>query len=63
MKNNIDSYVVYNTDITSVFEDAKLLRIVAVRIENDKIMNTFFSLINPDIRVNKDILKMCGIAK
>lgn len=60
---NLDSYIVYNTEISSVYEDAELLKIEAIKIENGKIVNTFCSFINPNIKVNKEVLQICNISK
>ena len=60
---NLDSYIVYNTEISSVYEDAELLKIEAIKIENGKIVNTFSSFINPNIKVDKEVLQICNISK
>lgn len=60
---NLDNYIVYNTEISSVYEDAELLKIEAIKIENGKIVNTFSSFINPNIKVNKEVLQICNISK
>lgn len=60
---NLDSYIVYNTDISSIYEDAELIKIEAIKIENGKIVNTFSSFINPNIKVNKEVLQICNITK
>ncbi len=60
---NLDNYIVYNTEISSVYEDAELLKIEAIKIENGKIVNTFSSLINPNIKVDKEVLQICKITK
>lgn len=60
---NLDNYIVYNTEISSVYEDAELIKIEAIKIENGKIVNTFSSFINPNIKVNKEVLQICNISK
>lgn len=60
---NLNEYVVYTIEASGVLDDAQLIKIDAVKIKNDEVIKTFSSFVNPNIDVDKDVLKICNISK
>ncbi len=60
---NLNEYVVYTIETSGVLEDAQLIKINAAKIKNGEVINTFSSFVNPNIDVDKDVLKICNISK
>ena len=60
---NIDEYVVYTIEASGIFEDAQLIKIEAVKVKDGEVIETFSNFVNPNIDVDKDVLKICKISK
>lgn len=63
MNCNLNEYVVYTIEASGVFDDAQLIKIEAAKIKDCEVIKTFSSFINPNIDVDKEVLKICHISK
>ena len=62
MKVSAEEYIVIDVETTGLSpDDDRIIEVAAVKCENDRIVDSFHSLINPGRRIPSNVTKLTGI--
>ena len=62
MKASAEEYIVIDVETTGLSpDDDRIIEVAAVKCENDRIVDSFHSLINPSRRIPSNVTKLTGI--